>query len=189
MAKKVDLPHWGSKGAINRAGDALRQKSLNAGQAAALESWRIAHRGVIHTFEAMLRARAKNQDVEVAQRLKRRSTIVDKLSRYPGMQLARMDDVAGCRLIFPSIEALHEFRNKVHQAQFKHILKNDKKKYDYIETPTKRGYRGIHDVYEYRARKGKSTKYDGLLIEIQYRTSVQHAWAAAVEVVTQMTQN
>jgi hypothetical protein len=106
MAKKVELPHWGSKGAINRAGDALRHQSLGDGQTRALESWRMAHRGVIHTFEALLRARAKNKDVEVAQRLKRRSTIVDKLSRYPNMQLARMDDVAGCRLIFPTIEAL-----------------------------------------------------------------------------------
>jgi putative GTP pyrophosphokinase len=62
-------------------------------------------------------------------------------------------------------------------------------KYDYIERPTDRGYRGIHDIYEYRGRKGKSTKCDGLLIEIQYRTNVQHAWATAVEVVTQMTEN
>jgi ppGpp synthetase/RelA/SpoT-type nucleotidyltranferase len=189
MAKKVELPHWGSKGAINRAGEALRQKAVSEGQAMALESWRMAHRDVIHSFEALLRARAKNQDVVVAQRLKRRITIKDKLSRYPNMQLARMDDVAGCRLIFPSIEALHGFRSKLHQAKFNHIRKNEKKKYDYIEMPTDRGYRGIHDIFEYRARKGKSTKCDGLLIEIQYRTNVQHAWATAVEVVTQLTEN
>jgi GTP pyrophosphokinase len=191
MAKKVDLPHWESKSAINRAGEALRQQSLTRDQALVLESWRIGHRTVIHTFEALLRARAKKQDIQVAQRLKRRSTIVDKLSRYPSMQLARMDDVAGCRLIFPSIEALREFRNKVlHKAKFRHIRKNDEKKYDYIETPTDRGYRGIHDIYEYRAKRGgKSKKCDGLLIEIQYRTNVQHAWATAVEVVTQLTEN
>ena len=28
MAKKDRLPHWGSKGAINRAGEAIRQHTL-----------------------------------------------------------------------------------------------------------------------------------------------------------------
>jgi ppGpp synthetase/RelA/SpoT-type nucleotidyltranferase len=190
MANRKTFPHWGSKGAINRAGDAIRHNTITPGQALALESWRMAHRDVIHAFEALLRARAKNHpDMQVAQRLKRRRTIMDKLSRFSRMELARMDDVAGCRLIFPSIEALHTFRGKVHRAKFKHVLRNEKNKYDYIERPTDRGYRGIHDIYEYRARKGKSTKCDGLLIEIQYRTKVQHAWATAVEVVTQMTEN
>jgi len=155
MSKKVEITHWGSKGNVNRAGQALRANTLTAGQAAVLETRRMAHRAVIHTFEALLRARAKNKDVQVAQRLKRRRTIIDKLSRFPRMELARMDDVAGCRLIFPTIEALHEFREKVHRAKFKHILKTEKNKYDYIESPTPRGYRGIHDIYEYRARKGR----------------------------------
>lgn len=186
MTNKVTLPHWGSKGALNRAGDAVRNDTLDNDQAMILESWRLSHQDVINTFQALLRARAKNLDVQVAQRLKRRSTIVDKLFRHPGMQLARMDDIAGCRLIFSNIKSLHEFRDRLHKAKFKHVLKNEKKKYDYIENPTSRGYRGIHDIYEYRSKKGKS-QCDGLLIEIQYRTNVQHAWATAVEVVTQMT--
>jgi len=188
MANRIELPHWGSKGAVNRAGEALRKDTLGPGQADVLESWRMAHRDVINTFQAMLRARAKNLDIQVAQRLKRRSTIIDKLSRHPGMQLARMDDVAGCRLIFPNIEALNEFRAKLHKASFKHVLKNEKDKYNYIESPSERGYRGIHDIYEHRSRKG-NTKCDGLLIEIQYRTNVQHAWATAVEVVTEATEH
>jgi putative GTP pyrophosphokinase len=192
MAKKIELPHWGSKGAINRAGDVLRSDSLELGdgQAMALESWRMAHRDVINSFQSLLRARAKNLDVQVAQRLKRRSTIIDKLSRHDGMQLARMDDVAGCRLIFSSIKALHEFRSKLHHAKFKHIRKNEDNKYNYIESPSERGYRGIHDIYEHRSKSKKGNpKCDGLLIEIQYRTNVQHAWATAVEVVTQITEH
>ena len=190
MAKKDRLPHWGSKGAINRAGEALRRRSVTSGQTLCLESWRIAHRYVIHSFEALLRARAKQyEEVEVAQRLKRRTTIVDKLSRYPRMELARMDDIAGCRVIFPTVESLHDYRNKVHKAKFKHLLRNEKGKYDYLLSPTDRGYRGIHDVYEYRARQKKPTYYNGLMIEIQYRTQVQHAWATAVELVTQLTEN
>lgn len=190
MANNSPGRQWESKGAVNRAGEAIRASAVTDRQAVILESWRMAHRQVIHTFEALLRARVKKRDdIEVAQRLKRRFTIVDKLSRYPGMQLARMDDIAGCRLIFPDVESLLKFRDAVHRAKFNHVLKNEKPKYDYIEHPTDRGYRGIHDVYEYRARKGRSTACNGLLIEIQYRTRVQHAWATAVEVVTQMTEH
>jgi hypothetical protein len=144
---------------------------------------------VINSFQALLRARARGTGIEVAQRLKRRSTIVDKLSRYPRMELARMDDVAGCRLIFPNIAALSKFRTGLHGAKFNHIRKNDAAKYDYITSPTERGYRGIHDVYEFRARRKRSTVCNGLLIEVQYRTQLQHAWATAVEVVTQLTEN
>lgn len=182
-------PSWGSKGAVNRAGAALREKALTPAQTSTLELWRMEHRGVIHSFEALLRARAKPKSVEVAQRLKRRYTIFDKLHRFPKMSLARMDDVAGCRLIFPTLSDLHEFRDNMRSAKFSHILKNTEEKYDYITVPTDRGYRGIHDVYEFRARGNKGDTRNGLLIEIQYRTQLQHAWATAVEVVTQLTEN
>ncbi|WP_454617531.1 RelA/SpoT domain-containing protein [Bradyrhizobium cenepequi] len=180
---------WGSRGAINRAGDALRGRTLSSGQARALELWRLAHKDVINSFQSLLRQRARGKDIEVAQRLKRRSTIIDKLSRHPRMQLARMDDVAGCRLIFPNVAALTSFREELHRAKFNHVRRNEAAKYDYITSPTERGYRGIHDVYEYRARRKRSPACNGLLIELQFRTQLQHAWATAVEVVTQLTEN
>jgi putative GTP pyrophosphokinase len=182
-------PPWGSKGAINRAGGAIRANTLTEEHAAVLITWRIAHRRVINTFQALLRTRARDENVEVAQRLKRQRTIVDKLSRFPRMDLAQMQDVAGCRLIFPTVEELREFRRKVHRARFKHVLKNAKDKYDYISFPTDRGYRGIHDVYEFRAQHKDGEIYNGLQIEIQYRTHVQHAWATAVELITQLSEN
>lgn len=189
MTKQTTERPWGSRQAINRAGDAVRTKSLSDGQVRALELWRLAHKDVINSFQSLLRQRARGKEIEVAQRLKRRLTIVDKLSRYPRMQLARMDDVAGCRLIFPNIDALTAFRDELHRAKFNHVRRNDPAKYDYISAPTERGYRGIHDVYEYRARRKRSTASNGLLIELQYRTQQQHAWATAVEVVTQLTEN
>ncbi len=65
------------------------------------------------------------------------------------MQLTRMDDVAGCRLIFPNAEELYAFRHNLHGAHFNHQLKNQPDKYDYIKRPKDTGYRGIHDVYAY----------------------------------------
>ncbi len=105
------------------------------------------------------------------------------------MELARMDDVAGCRLIFSSIADLYDFREKLHKAGFRHKRKNEIDKYDYIKHPKDTGYRGIHDVFEYdvRSESGKGSK--GLLIELQYRTRAQHAWATAVEVIGFITES
>ena len=62
-------------------------------------------------------------------------------------QLARMDDIAGCRLIFRHTKDLDSFRDEFHRARFKHKMRNDLDKYDYIKRPKPTGYRGVHDVY------------------------------------------
>jgi putative GTP pyrophosphokinase len=86
-----------------------------------------------------------------------------------------MDDVAGCRLIFPDIPALYAFREALHKARFQHERKNGIDKYDYIKNPKETGYRGIHDIYEYDVRSDTGQASKGLLLELQYRTRVQHA--------------
>jgi putative GTP pyrophosphokinase len=105
------------------------------------------------------------------------------------MQLARMDDVAGCRLIFRSIRDLNKFRAQFHKARFNHKRRNDPDKYNYIKNPKSTGYRGIHDVYEYDVNSEAGKGLAGLYIEIQYRTLVQHAWATAVEVIGFITES
>lgn len=153
-----------------------------------IENWRVAHGVVINTFRQTLNRHAKNSKAVVAQRLKRKSTIYYKLLREPGMQLARMHDIAGARLIFDSLSELYEFREKMHNSRFKHELVNSKDNYDYIKHPKLTGYRGIHDVYRYRSFSGSSehSAWDGLQIEIQYRTKVQHSWATTVEIFDQL---
>jgi len=105
------------------------------------------------------------------------------------MQLSRMDDIAGCRLIFRSVSELDSFRAELHKARFKHKRRNDPDKYDYILNPKTTGYRGIHDVYEYDVNSESGRKLAGLFVEIQYRTRVQHAWATAVEVIGFITES
>jgi len=105
------------------------------------------------------------------------------------MALARMDDVAGCRMIFPDIQSLYRFRNELHAARFQHSRRNQDDKYDYIKRPKDTGYRGIHDAYEYNVKSVHGRDYKGLLIEIQYRTIYQHAWATCVEVIGHITAN
>lgn len=52
---------------------------------------------------------------------------------------------------------------------------------DYISLPKDTGYRGVHLIYKYKNKKVES--YDGLYIELQMRTKLQHAWATAVETI------
>lgn len=179
----------GSKSRVTRAGEHIRQGTATPDDLSVVEEWRAAHRGVLNTFQAILRNRTRGTKVSVAQRHKRKMTIFDKLTRFPGMQLARMDDVAGCRLIFRSIKDLQAFRSEFHKARFKHKLRNEPDKYDYIKKPKDTGYRGIHDVYEYNVNSDAGKTLAGLYIEIQYRTLVQHAWATAVEVIGFITQS
>jgi len=179
----------GSKSRVNRAGDNVRANIVSQDDLLVIEEWRAAHRAVLNTFQAILRNRTAHKGITVAQRHKRKSTIFDKLLRLPGMRLSRMDDVAGCRLIFSSIKELNKFRTEFHNARFHHTLKNDIDKYDYIERPKNTGYRGIHDVYGYDVNSETGRHLKGLLVEIQYRTEVQHAWATAVEVIGFITEN
>jgi putative GTP pyrophosphokinase len=154
-----------------------------------IDEWRAAHRAVLNTFQAILRTRTRGTKITVAQRHKRKSTIFNKLDRLPDMQLSRMDDVAGCRLIFPDIQSLYDFRNTFHEARFHHHRRNDVDKYDYIKKPKSTGYRGVHDVYVYDVNSETGQPFKGLLVEIQYRTNIQHAWATAVEVIGFITES
>lgn len=180
---KVDAYPGGSKSRVSRAGRAVREGAETLDDLIAINIWRAAHKPVLNTFQSILRNRTRFTDTVVVQRHKRKSTIFGKLMRFPTMELARMDDVAGCRLIFRDIATLTEFRARIHKARFRHKLKNHVDKYDYIKRPKTTGYRGIHDVYEYDAQSETGEASKGLLIELQYRTTVQHAWATAVEVI------
>jgi ppGpp synthetase/RelA/SpoT-type nucleotidyltranferase len=179
----------GSKSKVNRAGEAVRQGKATLEDFLTIDEWRAAHRAVLNTFQAILRTRTRGKSIAVAQRHKRKKTIFDKLERFPSMQLSRMDDIAGCRLIFKSVEELKKFRAKLFRARFDHKRRNESEKYDYISNPKPTGYRGIHDVYEYNVRSETGRHLKGLNIEIQYRTLVQHAWATAVEVVGFITES
>jgi ppGpp synthetase/RelA/SpoT-type nucleotidyltranferase len=178
-----------SKTAIRKAGDRIRKNVANEEDLNVLNRWRAAHGYIINTFQATLRTRTKNMPIPVAQRLKRAATIVDKLQQGRALDLYSMHDIAGVRLVFPDVETLVEFRALSHRSRAKHELVNATGKYDYLANPKSSGYRGIHDVYKYSAGTDSGAKWNDLLIEVQYRTLVQHAWATAVELADVLTAN
>ena len=74
----------GSKSRVNAAGAAVREGRATFDDQLVIEEWRSAHTAVINTFQALLRNRAKAVGAVVAQRLKRKATI---LTSSPGSQI------------------------------------------------------------------------------------------------------
>jgi putative GTP pyrophosphokinase len=187
MARSTE-PEFSRK-RVNSAGRAVRNGNATHEDHHVIENFRVSHVHVLNGFQASLRNRARDNDVTVAQRLKRRATIYDKLVRRPNFSLTEMQDIAGCRLIFKNIEDLDRFRASYHRARFSHRLISGDDRYNYIKRPKPDGYRGVHDVYEYSARDSTGQAWNDLRIELQYRTIYQHAWATAVEVAGLLTGN
>lgn len=174
-----------TKAEVNRAGKILvdgREHSADEIMIAEniFANWRASHAYPINTFQATLRNRLKNVDntAIVAQRLKRAPSILAKLRRFPAMQLARMQDIGGLRAIVNSILSIRKLEKIYRAGSFQHELTTSK---DYLDNPKDDGYRGIHLIYCYR--NVKAQQYDGLRLELQIRTRLQHAWATAVETI------
>lgn len=145
-----------------------------------INNWRSSHSFPLNTFRVNLDRTARRIDSTclTAQRIKRLSSITDKLVRFPNMKLSQMQDIGGCRAIVGTIEQLGALVGAYKRSQVKHsIISTD----DYVVSPKESGYRGVHLVWRYRS--DKSQAYNDLKIEMQLRTSLQHAWATAVETV------
>jgi len=173
-----------SKAKINRAGKILVQDSASPQEKERAldlaERWRASHAYPINTFQATLRKKLKDfwGNPISAQRLKRMPTIIDKLKRYPAMKLTTMQDIGGVRAILGNVKDVYELtKDYKNNKRLFHDLVDQK---DYIQNPrSEDGYRGIHLIYKYKNKNVPD--YDGLRLEFQIRTKLQHKWATAVE--------
>lgn len=164
--------------ALSRADRASRLDVVTAVDV--ITNWRAAHAFPLNTFQVGLRRRARKltSTALVAQRLKRLPTMIDKLRRMPKTTLSRFQDIGGCRAVVTTVAQVFELRDSYRKSRMKHPFVRER---DYIAEPRDSGYRCIHLVYKFVGRAGSG--YDGLQIEIQLRTRLQHAWATAVETV------
>ena len=112
----------------------------------------------------------------VAQRLKRTPAIVNKLQRFTTMKLSQMYDIGGLRAVVGTLKKVRALESNYRNSRFKHLLVGE---HDYIKNPKSSGYRSVHLIYKYK--NDTEPAYDGLFLELQIRTNLQHAWATAVE--------
>ena len=175
--KKVEY----SRSKIIKAGKTIRKAGSTEEQleeaTKVIDNWRAAHAFPLHVIYIHLRGMASGKNIVVAERLKRLDSIIKKLERETSMSLWMMQDLGGCRFIVPTLDDVYSYAEKYDSSRKRHIFKE---KYDYIANPKPSGYRSLHMVYEYHSDKS-DTYNKNMLVEIQYRTHLQHVWATALE--------
>ena len=185
MSNKIPKTEWArpiySNKQINKAGQIIANSdSSQEDRNNALEiinNWRATHAYPLHVINAGLRR--GNPNAIVVQRLKRLESITGKIERFPEMQLYKMQDLGGCRVIVDTIDQVYDAVSRYKNSRIRHILKRE---YDYIQNPKESGYRSYHMVYQFQSDKIE-TYNKNMLIEIQFRTKLQHIWATAVEMM------
>ncbi len=185
MNNIIKQPRWKkveySRNQIIKAGKTIKKECSATEEENALkiiDNWRVAHAFPLQVIYMHLKKMANsNNNIIVAQRLKRLDSIVNKLKREPSMSLWAIQDLGGCRFIVPSIDEVYYYSEKYKNSRIRHIFT---KEYDYIKNPKTSGYRSLHVVYEYHSDQNDDYNKN-MLIEIQFRTHLQHLWATAVE--------
>ena len=103
---------------------------------------------------------------------------------------ATTDEFNDAMAVLSQWRALHSYtintfqamlRGKVKQLGFKARFDHEPilPPVDYIEKPKDDGYRSLHQVFKYKSTI--APELNGLFIELQIRTKLQHSWATAVE--------
>ena len=169
---------------IDNAGKIIISKAYNvfdyAEAVVKVDDWRKLHLPVIELLASQVALLLDSNGIDVAfssQRLKRMISIKEKLMRSASMGLGGVQDIGGGRFVFNDMESLLKAKDCIANASFPDF-KLDHELYDYISRPKNSGYRSIHFVYKYSM---PDSDLDGMRVELQIRTKLQHDWATAVE--------
>ena len=146
-----------------------------------VSDWRMTHLLPLREFVEAITAYFELRHIKYAfysQRIKRMSSIIEKLrvNDSTGMRLGGLQDIGGARFVFDTLDDLKVCQEMLVAFAPEHFTLE--KVNDYITEPKDSGYRSVHYVYKYHS---EDADYDGLRIELQIRTRLEHSWAMAVE--------
>jgi hypothetical protein len=177
-----------SRSAVKRAGKVLVTHGVGSHDLyeaiQVINNWRSAHGYALNSLTVLLRDNAQKVDdaAVIVQRLKRLHSIRAKLERT-NLDLLQMQDIGGCRAVVSNVDSVLRIVGRLFRSRTKHQLIDFD---DYITEPKKSGYRSFHLMFKHQS--AARTEFNGLRIELQVRTALQHAWATAVEAVGLFTQ-
>lgn len=146
-----------------------------------VSDWRMTHLLPLREFVETVTEYFNSHSIYYAfysQRVKRMTSIIEKLrlNASAGMCLGGLQDIGGARFVFDTLDELKACQDTLRTFVPEHFTLEKTK--DYIVEPKDSGYRSIHYVYKYHS---DDADYDGLRIELQIRTRLEHSWAMAVE--------
>ena len=162
-----------SRNQIEKLGRRLaRSAEVADADLGALEDLVACHMGVLELARPRLddlAAAAGTTQLHITHRAKTTQTIFEKLRRQEGMSLARMQDLAGIRVV----GAVSLTEQDALVAEIARRFPGDPREptiKDRREEPSY-GYRAVHAI----------VSLDGITIEVQVRTLLQHVWANVME--------
>ena len=154
-----------SRTQIDKLGSRLAADGLNVLNEAQYQAFRTGYADALaEVTEALVccqHSALADRRTEVGSRIKAIDSVVAKLRRKE-TSLAKMQDIAGCRLTVPTMTDL-----RVAVGWLREHLTIEREK-DYTRKGQKGGYRAVHLIV---------LTESGRFAEIQSRTEVQHTWA------------
>jgi ppGpp synthetase/RelA/SpoT-type nucleotidyltranferase len=163
-----------SNRAIASAGERFREYEEVPGDRDLLLRYReFSTEDLAQIFESM-RALVAGIPGLLSCRVKRLDSIVRKLRRQHAMDLVRMDDIVGFRLIVPTPEHQSQALDAFESAGLAHRVR------DYRDDPPM-GYRAVHLIFRRQLQLPGAAGPSNYPYELQLRTYFQHLWASTSE--------
>lgn len=174
---------------INKAGDILLSSANKDEYNRTVEiinDWRTLHLPALEELQSAIISILEKERIHihfVSHRLKRLSSIQNKLDRNPTMKLGGLQDIGGLRIVVSNMSVLDQALS-ILQNNIPDHFELTKEPVNYVLEPKESGYRSIHFVYKYQS---EDPDLDGMKVELQLRTKLQHSWAMAVETAELIT--
>lgn len=179
-----------SNTAVQRAGEVIRapidldsDPDVFFRAVATIEEWRSSFAPALNATMMWLKSALEQQQLGsralvLRSRHKKAPSVFQKLRDRPTMRAPQMEDIAGCRVVLPTLAEVRRLEEKLKQGRVRKVeFEPDD---DYNVAPRPGGYRALH-LHTRRTVRIDGREEGPWRVEIQLRTRLQHLWAESVE--------